>query len=68
METKKPWLSKTIVLNAIMGLAAAAAAFWPGASGVNTWMSANASLIAGVWAVLNIALRAITKDKIGLTE
>ena len=68
MENKKPWQSKTLVLNALMGLVACVALFVPAASVVSSFLSANAPLVGAVWAMLNIVLRAVTKDKISLGE
>lgn len=68
MESKKPWQSKTIVLNAIMGAASLAVLFVPQAGAVKPWIDANAAAIATVWSVLNMVLRAVTKDRIALGE
>lgn len=68
METKYPWQSKTIVLNAIMGLVTAVALFVPGAEVVKEFLSAHMAEVGFVWSVLNLVLRAITKDKIVLGE
>lgn len=68
MQTKYPWESKTIVLNAIIGIASAAALFFPAASTISTFINTNATAIAAVWSVLNIILRTISKDAISLSE
>lgn len=68
METKKPWLSKTVIVNAVMGVVMAVAAFYPPAKVVSDFISAHAAEIGMVWGILNIILRAITKDKISLSE
>ena len=60
MDSKKPWLSKTLWLNAIG--AALAIAYPPAA----LWMSENPEVVAGVWAGLNVLLRLVTKDKVSL--
>ncbi len=65
---KKPWLSKTILMNAVMGLLGVLAMFTPTLGGVGAWLSANAAVIAIVWSGLGIALRLITKDKISLID
>lgn len=65
---KKPWQSKTLVVNAVMGLLAFVALFWPGADGIRQFIDTNAEGIAMVWAVANMALRFITKDRVGLSE
>ena len=68
LETKKPWQSKSMVLNAIAGLISAVALFLPQASLASEFMAKHAMEIGLVWSVANIILRAITKDKIGLGE
>lgn len=67
-STKKPWQSKTVIINAILGLAAVAAMFFPQASVVTTYINSNAAMIGTAWSVLNIILRAISKDKISLGD
>lgn len=61
-ESKKPWQSKTILVNFA---AAAGALFYPP---VAEWIAANPGILASAFAVLNILLRLVTKDRIGLTE
>jgi hypothetical protein len=68
MENKKPWQSKTILVNGVLGLAAFICLFWEGAAVVKPWVEANAMSIGMFWSVANIVLRAISKDKIGLEE
>jgi len=68
METKKPWQSKTILLNGVFGLLAFVALFIPGAEGVHQLLVGHAAEITMAWSVLNIVLRAITKDKIALVD
>ena len=68
METKKPWQSKTLVLNALLGILAAVGLFVPGAESVSTFLTSHASEVAMVWSLANIILRAITKDKIALVD
>lgn len=65
---KKPWLSKTIILNFILGVIAAALPFVPALAGVQAWLSSNVALIGVVWSGLNILLRFITKDAIVLVD
>lgn len=65
---KKPWQSKTLLTNGVLGLVGFVALFIPGAELVQTFMSAHASEIAMVWSILNIVLRAVTKDKISLGD
>ena len=68
VKTKKPWQSKTLLLNGIAGLLAAVALFVPQAADVQVFIAAHAAEIGMVWAILGIALRAVTKDKIGLGD
>lgn len=56
---KKPWLSKTLWTNVVI----AVAAFFPI---VRDWISANPAVMAIGFSVINLVLRAITKDEIGL--
>jgi len=56
---KKPWLSKTLWVNAIV----AGVAFFPSVAG-----KFDASQVALFLGAMNILLRMITKDKIGLEE
>lgn len=66
--TKKPWQSKTILLNVILALLGVAALFWPGAMGITDWIAANGALIGSVWGLLNVILRFVSKDTISLTD
>lgn len=68
MESKRPWQSKTVVLNAVMGLASAAALFLPGAESVGGWLNSHAAEVGMAWGILNIVLRAVTKDKVSLSD
>lgn len=58
---KKPWLSKTLWTNLLLALFA----FFPG---VDAWISSNPSAIVMGFSVINIILRLVTKDKVGLLE
>ena len=68
MENKKPWQSKTMLLNGIAGLAMFVALFVPQAEGVKVFIEHNASQIGMIWGILNMVLRSVTKDKIVLGE
>lgn len=68
METKKPWQSRTLVLNALMGVIAAVALFVPGASVVSDFLKGHEGEAVMVWSLLNVVLRAVTKDKIALVD
>ena len=68
METKPAWTSKTIIVNAVLGMLAAVAVFVPGAEVARAWIGAHGAEIGIGWSILNIVLRAITKDKISLGD
>lgn len=68
MDSKKPWQSKTILLNAIMAIAVGLAPFIPQLSGVSDYVALHASLFTSIWGVLNMAIRFISKDKISLVD
>jgi hypothetical protein len=68
MEVKKPWQSKTMLLNGIGGLLVFLALFVPGAEGVSAWLNANGATVGMVWAFANMVLRMVTKGKIQLGE
>ena len=68
MEVKRPWQSKSMVLNGVLGLLSAAALFMPGAESLAAWINGHAAEVGMAWGVLNIVLRAVTKDKIGLHD
>jgi len=57
---KKPWLSKTLILNFLVAALAL--------SGLNEKINLSAEQIAIGLTGLNILLRLVTKDKIGLDE
>lgn len=61
MDNSKPvYLSKTLWVNLIM----AVGAFIPG---VGEWIQAHPDLFAGVFAVINVILRLLTKDKLSIS-
>lgn len=60
MENKKPWKSKTLILNLIVAILAVA--YPPAVS----FIQANSELVMALFAGLNMILRLVTKDKIGL--
>lgn len=62
MEGKKPYLSKSLWINAIV---AVLAMVWPGGKEL---IVANPDVVMAAFAGLNIVLRLITKDKISLGE
>jgi len=69
-DTKKPWFSKTIILNSIGAILLAVVPFVPAASSLQLWLSnpSHMAIIGSVWGVLGIILRVISKDKIALRD
>lgn len=65
-NVKKPWLSKTMWLNALAGLAAVLALI--GVPGADTFVAEHGEKFGVFFAVANIVLRALTKEKIGLKD
>lgn len=68
VENKKPWLSKTVIINALVGLSVALSPFIPGLAGVQPFIAANLGMISMLWGALNIALRFISKGAISLED
>lgn len=62
-NTKKPWQSKTVVINAISGLAAIVALFVPGAE---AFAGKYAGEIVLALNAINLVLRITTKNKISI--
>lgn len=62
VETKKPWLSKTLWLNLIMAISAL---FFPV---VADFIKQHAELTLVFWSVINGVLRLVSKDKISLND
>lgn len=67
-DAKKPWESKTVLVNAALALIGVVAMFYAPASSVADWINGNGVLITSLWGVLNVVLRLITKDRITLTD
>lgn len=61
-SVKKPWLSKTLWLNAIVAVLALV--------GINAgeWVSAHMDIVVAGVAGLNFLLRLITKDKLSILD
>ena len=59
MDPKKPWYSKTVWVNLVMALVA----FVPGAE---DWVAHNPQAAVVVGVVVNLFLRAITKQPVSL--
>ena len=57
---KKPWKSKTLWANALVGLLAV--------SGLREKLSIGADQVLLILSVVNLVLRLVTKDKVGLIE
>ena len=68
MESKKPWFSKTIIINAIAGLSIALSPFIPALAGVNPFIQSHIAVIGSAWAMLNIIVRLITKNAVSLED
>jgi hypothetical protein len=68
MEPKKPWFSKTMWLNFLMGIAAGVAVFLPQANELTVWINGHMGEIGIGWSILGMFLRAISKDRISLDE
>jgi len=62
MDTKKPWQSKTLLLNAIVALLAI---FHPASA---EFIAGHPGEVAISFSILNMLLRLISKDKISLSE
>jgi len=61
MEAKKWYLSKTILVNIMMGLAMVVAQFYPPAA---DFIKNYFSEAGTAWALLNVVLRIVTKQEI----
>ena len=57
---KKPWKSKTLWANMLVGLLAV--------SGLREKLSIGADQVLMILSVVNMVLRLVTKDKVGLVE
>lgn len=68
MNTKPAYLSKTMWLNFLGGLAAALGIFFPQVLPLGSWISAHGMEIGLGWSILNMLLRAVTKDKVVLSD
>lgn len=62
MESKKPYHSKTLIVNAVV---AVLALFAPGAS---EFISSHPGEVTIVFSLINMAIRLVTKDKISIGE
>ncbi len=64
MEQKPFWQSKTILVNILMGLAMILAQFNPSAA---EFIKQYLGEAGTAWAIINIVLRLISKDKISIS-
>lgn len=67
-QSKKPWESRTIILNAVLGVLVAVIEFIPAAKTYADYIQSHGSEIAVFWSILAIVLRTLTKDKIVLRD
>lgn len=65
---KKPWESKTIIINAFLGVLMALLPFIPYLQPLVDWVNGNGILIGTIWAALAVALRFISKGAIQLGD
>lgn len=63
---KKAWRSKTLWINAIAGLGAILAL--AGVDGASEFATKHGEAILLVMSVVNLVLRTVTKEKVGLSE
>lgn len=68
MEQKSWFLSKTIWLNLVLGLASVLSAVAPSLNAVTQWVNANTIVIASVWSVAGVMLRFVTGGKVTLRD
>ena len=62
MQDSKPWyLSKSILINMLMGVAMIVASFSPSAA---AFIQEHFAASGGAWALVNVVLRLITKKEI----
>lgn len=63
-EGKVWWQSKTILVNAILGVLMAIIPVVPAAKPIADWMGSHLEVIGVGWSMLGMLLRAVTSDKI----
>lgn len=61
METKKPWLSKSVWTNVVM----AGLAFIPS---VRDWVASHSDVFVWGFSAINLVLRLVTKEKVSLND
>ena len=62
METKKPWLSKTLWINFII------AGLTLGAPQAQAYVAAHPDIVTVGFTLINIILRLVTKEKLSLND
>lgn len=68
MDSKKPWQSKTIIVNSLIGVCLALSPFIPSLSVVSEFIKQNVVSVGVVWSVLSILLRSVSKGQIQLGD
>lgn len=68
VPSKKPWESKTIVVAAVVGFITVVLPFFPGLSAYSDWINSNGVTISGIWMVLSVVLRFVTKGAVSLED
>lgn len=67
-DDKKPWASKTILVNAVLGVLVALVPLIPVLSGISNWINSHGIELGVGWAVLGMGLRLISKGAIVLRD
>jgi hypothetical protein len=65
---KKPWESKTVMIATVMGLLTVLVPFIPGMQAYSDWINTNGVAISGIWTVLAVVLRFVTKGAVSLED
>jgi hypothetical protein len=68
MDSKKPWQSKTILINALLGALSFVALFSPIGGDAQAFIQAHGAEIGIFWSMANMVLRLVTKDQIVLGD
>ena len=68
VETKKPWFSKTILINSLLGVCLGLSPFIPSLQGVVDFIKNNLIMIGVIWSGLAVFLRVISKGSISLED
>lgn len=62
VESKKPWLSKTLILNLVVAVSAMAV------PPVAAWIQGHGDAVVSIFAAINFLLRLVSSDKISLKD